>query len=82
MEVETIKKRKNWLSKELCSLIDERHRVFNEWIKGPSPELFNSYKVLRNKVNRQLRKLLMIKQNNFSRISQLQKNNGGLSIEN
>ena len=60
MEVETIKERKKWLSKELCSLINEKNRVFNEWIKGPSQELFNSYKVLRNKVNRELRKLLMI----------------------
>ena len=40
----------------MCSLINEKHRVFNEWKKDPNQELFNSYKVLRNNVNRKLRK--------------------------
>ena len=34
----------------------KKHRVFNEWKKDPNQELFNSYKVLRNNVNRKLRK--------------------------
>ena len=55
IEVETKKEHKKWLSKEPRSLINEEHRVFNEWIKDPNQELFNSYKVLRNNVNRKLR---------------------------
>ena len=50
------KKHKQWLSKKLRSLINEKHRVFNEWKKDPNQELFNSYKVLRNNVNRKIRK--------------------------
>ena len=56
IEVKTKKENKKWLSKELRSLINEKHRVFNEWKKRPNQELFNSYKVLRNNVNRKLRK--------------------------
>ena len=55
IEVKTKKEHKKWLSKELRSLINEKHRVFNEWKKYPSQVLFNSYKVLRNNVNRKLR---------------------------
>ena len=54
--MKTKKEHKKWLSKELRSLINEKHRVFNEWKKDPNQELFNSYKVLRNNVNRKLRK--------------------------
>ena len=50
------KEHKKWLSKELRSLINEKHRVFNEWKKDPDPELFNCYKLLRTNVNRKLRK--------------------------
>ena len=56
IEVKTKKENKKWLSKELRSLINEKHRVFNEWKKDPNQELFNSYKVLRTNVNRKLRK--------------------------
>ena len=56
IEVKTKKEHKKWLSKELRSLINEKHRVFNEWKKDPNQELFKSYKVLRNNVNRKLRK--------------------------
>ena len=49
------KEHKKWLSKELRSLINEKHRVFNEWKKYSNQELFNSYKVLRNNVDRKLR---------------------------
>ena len=56
IEVKTKKEIKKWLSKELRSLINEKHRVFNEWKKDPNQELFISYKVLRNNVNRKLRK--------------------------
>ena len=56
IEVKTKKENKKWLSKELRSLINEKHRVFNEWKKDPNQELFNSYNVLRNNVNRKLRK--------------------------
>ena len=45
-----------WLSKELLTLFNEKHRVFNEWKKDPNQELVNSYKVLRNNVNIKLRK--------------------------
>ena len=55
-EVKTKKEHKKWLSKELRSLINEKHRVFKEWKKYPNQELFNSYKVRRNNVNRKLRK--------------------------
>ena len=72
IEVKTKKENKKLLSKELRRLINEKHRVFNEWKKDPNQELFNSYKVLRNNVNRKLRKA-------SARISQLQKNNGNLS---
>ena len=54
--METKKEHKKWLSKELRSLINEKHRVFNEWKKDPNQELFNSYKVHRKNVNRILRK--------------------------
>ena len=56
IEMKTKKEHKNWLSKELRSLINEKHRVFNEWKKDTNQELSNSYKVLRNNVNRKLRK--------------------------
>ena len=56
IEVKTKKEHTKWLSKELRILIIEKHRVFNEWKKDPNQELFNSYKVLRNSVNRKLRK--------------------------
>ena len=56
IEVKTKKENKKWLSKELRSLINEKHRVINEWKKDPNLELFNSCKVLRNNVNRKLRK--------------------------
>ena len=56
IEVKTKKQNKKWLSKELRSLINEKHRAFNEWKKDPNQELFNSYKALRNNVNRKLRK--------------------------
>ena len=55
MEVKRKKENKKWSSKELRSLINEKHRVFNEWKKDPNQELLNSYKVLRNNVNRKLR---------------------------
>ena len=55
IEVKTKKEHKKRLSKELRSLIYEKHRLFNEWKKYPNQELFNSYKVLRNNVNRNLR---------------------------
>ena len=42
LEVKTKKEHKKWLSKELRSLINEKHCVFNEWKKGPYQELFNS----------------------------------------
>ena len=42
IEVKTKKEHKKYLSKELRSLINENHRVFNEWKKDPNPELFNS----------------------------------------
>ena len=56
IEVKTKKENKKWLSKELRSLINEKHGVFNEWKRDPNQELFNSYKVLRNNVYRKLRK--------------------------
>ena len=56
IEVKTKKEHKKLPSKELRSLINEKHRVFNEWKEDPNQELFNSYKVLRNKVNRKFRK--------------------------
>ena len=56
IEVKTKKEHKKWLSKELRSLINEKHRVFNEWKKDPNQEFFKSYKVLRNNVNRKFRK--------------------------
>ena len=52
---ENKKEDKKWLSQELLSLINDKHRVFNEWIKDPNQELFNSYKVLRNNVSKKLR---------------------------
>ena len=54
--MKTKKEHRKGLSKELRSLINEKRRVFNEWKKDPNQEPFNSYKVLRNKVNRRLRK--------------------------
>ena len=54
--MKTKKENKKWLSKELRSLINAKHRVFNEWKKDPNQELFNSYKVLRNNINKKLRK--------------------------
>ena len=54
--MKTKKEHKKWLSKELRSLIKEKHRAFNEWKKDLNQELFNSYKVLRNNVNSKLRK--------------------------
>ena len=56
IEVKTKTEHKKWLSKELRSLINEKHRVFNQWKTDLNQELFNSYKVLRNNVNRKLRK--------------------------
>ena len=40
---ENKKNYKNWLTKELRSLINEKHRVFNEWKTDPNQELFKSY---------------------------------------
>ena len=37
------KNHKNWLTKELRSLINEKRRVFNEWKTDPNQELFKSY---------------------------------------
>ena len=56
IEVKSKKENKKWLTKELRSLINEKHRVFNEWKTDPNQELFNSYKVLRNNVNRKFHK--------------------------
>ena len=53
IEVKTKKVHKKWLSKELRSLINEKHRVFNEWKKDTNQELFNSYKVLRKTIFRE-----------------------------
>ena len=52
VEVKTKKEHKQWLTKELRSIINEKHRVFSESKKDPDQELFNSYKVLTNNVNR------------------------------
>ena len=52
--MKTKKEQKKWLSKELLNLINQKHHVFNEWKKDPNQELFNSYKVLRNNVNKNL----------------------------
>ena len=78
IELKTKKEQNKWLSKELRSLINEKHRVFNEWEKDPNQELLNSNKVLRNNVDKNYVKHLTIIQKNFSRISQFQKNNGKL----
>ena len=56
LEVKTKKEHKKWLSKELRSLINEKHLVFNEWKKDPNQELSSKYKELRKNVNRKIRK--------------------------
>ena len=42
IEVKTKNEHKKWLSKELCSLINKKHRVFIEWKKDPNQELISS----------------------------------------
>ena len=49
LEVKAKKEHKKWLSKELRSLINEKHLVFNEWKKDPNQELSSKYKELRKK---------------------------------
>ena len=56
VESSTKKQRKQWLTKELRGLINEKHRLFNAWKKNPKSEIYNIYKSLRNSVNRKLRK--------------------------
>ena len=43
----TKRQRKQWLTKELRGLIDEKRRLFNAWKKNPKPEIYNIYKSLR-----------------------------------
>ena len=49
------KQQKQWLTKELRGLINEKHRVFNAWKKNPKSEIYNIYKSLRKSVNRKLK---------------------------
>ena len=73
--MKTTKNHKNWLSKELHSLINEKPRVFNEWKNYPNQELFKSYKELRNNVYRTLPNT-PDDYTKHSRISHLQKKKG------
>ena len=56
VESSTKKQQKQWLTKELRGLINEKHRLFNAWKKNPKSEIYNIYKSLRNSVNRKLKK--------------------------
>ena len=56
VESSTKKQQKQWLTKELRGLINEKHRLFNAWKKNPKSEVYNIYKSLRNSVNRKLKK--------------------------
>ena len=56
VECSTKKQQKQWLTKELRGLINEKHRLFNAWNKNPKSEIYNIYKSLRNSVNRKLKK--------------------------
>ena len=78
VESSTKKQQKQWLAKELRSLITEKHRLFNAW-KNPKPEIYNIYKSLRNSVNRKLKKAADDRTKNFFSSYQLQENNGNSS---
>ena len=56
VESSTKKQQKQWLTKELRGLINEKHRLFNAWKKNPRSEIYNIYKSLRNSVNRKLKR--------------------------
>ena len=79
VESSTKTQQKQWLTKELRGLINEKHRLLNAWKKNPKPEISKIYKTLRYSVNRKLKKLHMIKQRIFSSSYQLQENNGNSS---
>ena len=47
VESSTKKQQKQWLTKELRGLINDKHRLFNAWKKNPKSEIYNIYKSLR-----------------------------------
>ena len=80
IDVKTKKENKKWLSKQLRSLINEKHRVLNEWKKDILiKSSLTVTKYLETMLIENCVKHLTIIPKNFSRISQLQKNNGNLS---
>ena len=61
VESSTKKQQKQWLRKELRGLINENHRLFNAWKKNPKPEIYKTYKSVRNSENRKLKKTTKFK---------------------
>ena len=49
-------KKKKWVSSDILRLINEKHRLFNLWKEKKDLSIFTSYKIIRNSVNRQLKK--------------------------
>ena len=56
VENSTKKHQKQWLTKELRGLINEKHRLYNAWKKTQNSDFYNDYKPLRNSMNRKLKK--------------------------
>ena len=70
---------KKWLSKELHSLVNEKHRNFSEGKKYFNQQLLDSYKVLRKNENRILSNAFDDYTKQFFENLQIQKIKGNLS---
>ena len=79
VEKSTEKQQKQWLTKELRGLINEKHRLFKAWRKNPKPAIYNIYKSLPNSAKRKQKKAADDIQKILSSSYQLQENIGSSS---